>query len=209
MMRMTFFLLVSLLVATCITKHYYADHNSNVIALSQRNWGNIVKKGITNKQIYVVHFFKSESGGDNQSYQFSENFETQSEKSKGLFNFAGVDCETDSKLCTEEGITSFPTVKIYPPIPIPAFVPEVSLSLTQAGLDAKKIAAIAQNYVQEEITVVDDDTWKKFKNQKPSVPKAILVTNKGSRKPILWKALSTAFEVGLKLILGKNYIWFG
>ena len=109
--------------AAVAAEHYYQGLDTSVIPLSNANWGNIVLKGRTQEQVTIVHFFKS---GDSQSYQFSESFKAQAEKTKGIFQFGGVDCGSQGGLCAKEGITNFPTIKIYPPMPLPPFVPEVS-----------------------------------------------------------------------------------
>lgn len=38
---------------------------------------------------------------------------------RGVFRIGAVDCEEYPVLCEKEGVTVFPTVKIYPSVPIP------------------------------------------------------------------------------------------
>ena len=76
-----------------------------------------------NEGVVVVHFYKSSDG---KSSEFSTEFEKQAEKMKGIISFNAVNCDREDRLCAKEGVTTeFPTIKIYPPIPIPAFVPDV------------------------------------------------------------------------------------
>lgn len=37
----------------------------------------------------------------------------------GIFKSGSVDCEEHKAICDKEKVTEFPTVKIYPPFPIP------------------------------------------------------------------------------------------
>ena len=37
----------------------------------------------------------------------------------GVFRIGSVDCDEYPKICTEQGVSKFPTFKIYPPIPMP------------------------------------------------------------------------------------------
>lgn len=83
-------------------------------------------------------------------------------------------------------------MKIYPPVPIPPFVPE------KVGLDAKKIAGWASSYVQSQVKDVTDDNLNGILNNNPSVPKVVLISNKDSI-PLLWKAISNAFKVSIYL----------
>ena len=39
-----------------------------------------------------------------------------------MFRIGSVDCKEFKKICDNEGISSYPSYKIYPPIPVPAFV---------------------------------------------------------------------------------------
>ena len=39
-----------------------------------------------------------------------------------MFRIGSLDCKEFRKLCDKEEITSYPSYKIYPPTPIPAFM---------------------------------------------------------------------------------------
>ena len=38
---------------------------------------------------------------------------------RGVFRIGAVDCQEYPALCEKEGVTQFPAIKIYPPVPIP------------------------------------------------------------------------------------------
>jgi hypothetical protein len=44
---------------------------------------------------------------------------------QGVFKVGAVDCYKEWELCEKEKITKTPTVRIYPPSPVPAFDYEV------------------------------------------------------------------------------------
>lgn len=114
--------LLCIILASVKTDNYYSGLEGNVVPLSSKNWANQVVKARTGDNVIIIHFFKSTDG---QSYQFSENFKAQALKTQGIFKFGGVSCDDDSAICAKEGITEFPSVKIYPPLPMPPFIPEV------------------------------------------------------------------------------------
>lgn len=185
-MKITAVLVILTIISAGINAdHLYSSMDGSVVPLKSSNWSSQVVKGRTHGKVIIVHFFKS---GDGQSYEFSQNFKAQAEKTKGIFKWAGLNCGTHADLCNKEGITEFPTVKIYPPIPIPPFVPQ------EAGLDAKKIAAWASGYVPNNVVRVTDDNMNGILNSNPSVPKVLLISNK-DKIPLLWKAISNAFKV--------------
>ena len=37
----------------------------------------------------------------------------------GIFRIGSVDCETQADICKTEGVSKFPTVRMYPTFPIP------------------------------------------------------------------------------------------
>jgi len=59
---------------------------------------------------------------------------------KGIVYFFGVDCNNHMDLCEKEKITKFPTVRIFPPLPVPAYDYE-------GELDGKKVVNEASRYV--------------------------------------------------------------
>lgn len=40
-------------------------------------------------------------------------------ENKGIFRIGAVDCSDFENICKKEGVTKFPTVKLYPPFPAP------------------------------------------------------------------------------------------
>lgn len=46
---------------------------------------------------------------------------------KGVFRFGAVNCDEDTEICNKEKITKTPTVRIYPPHPVPPLDHEVKI----------------------------------------------------------------------------------
>jgi hypothetical protein len=90
-------------------------------------------------------------------------------------------------VCEKEKVTKFPTIRVYPPQPMPNFDYD-------GELDTKKILSLAAGYLQNnvlELTSSNLDTWLK---EAPAVPKVILFTDK-TGVPTIYKGLSLNFEV--------------
>ena len=117
-------ILVLSLIALSITKPIYNFKTSFVTQLTPLNFNDQVSKYRQNTHyVSVVHFYKS-SGNislylDGQSEAFVPEMDKWNNEYKGVFRIGAVDCEEYLNLCEKEGVTQFPTVKIYPSVPIP------------------------------------------------------------------------------------------
>lgn len=56
---------------------------------------------------------------DGFSLNFVEEFDKWTNEFNGVYRVGSVDCDDFPKLCADQSITTFPTFKVYPPIPIP------------------------------------------------------------------------------------------
>ena len=48
-------------------------------------------------------------------------YEKFSIENKGMFRIGAINCADFKAMCDKEDITEFPTYKVYPPLPVPAF----------------------------------------------------------------------------------------
>lgn len=176
--------LVALLVLAVACENLYKDNKSAVITVTRQNWDSQVMAKRNIGHTLIVHFYKSSDG---KSPRFKNTFNEEANKSQGIFQFFGIDCEADHALCAKEDIKQFPALKIYPPVPIPSPEPDFEL-------DLKKAVRIASNYVQSKVVEVNDDNFQQKLGENPAVPKVLLFTDKPG-VPILYKALSLAFDV--------------
>ena len=54
---------------------------------------------------------------------------------KGIFRIGSVNCEEEGSICSKEKIDKYPTLRIYPAFPAPAF----DLDLSGDDFDVKKL----------------------------------------------------------------------
>ena len=59
------------------------------------------------------------SNTDEKSEDMVSDYNTFATENKGIFRIGSVDCGDFADVCKKEGVESFPTVKVYPPYPIP------------------------------------------------------------------------------------------
>lgn len=112
-----------------------------------------------------------------------------------MLRIGSVECTEWTKICEKEGITNYPTYRVFPPSPIPA----VDLPVPEEGksdytLDTDKLKKLAFKYIGSrviDITVANHDV---FKADNPGMPKVLLFTE-SKKAPIIFRALSTYFDV--------------
>lgn len=61
-----------------------------------------------------------------QSKDIKGSYEKFSLENKGVFRVGAVNCEESEAICKKEGVTTTPTIKIYPPFPAPIFDLDIS-----------------------------------------------------------------------------------
>jgi len=181
------------LIGYIAAKPLYNSLSSDVINLTDKNWDNQVKKSRLKKDVWVVHFYR---GNDGFSKAFSDDFKKTSENMDGILKFGGISCDEYFSLCSKEGIQKFPTVKVYPPQPIPTYIFE-------GELVAKKIAGSAAGYVSSLVQEVTDDNVEGFLKNNTAMPKVILFTDKETT-PLLWKAISITFEEKMSMGIARK-----
>jgi hypothetical protein len=104
-----------------------------------------------------------------------------------MYNLAAINCDENPDTCEREGVSEYPTFRIYPPHPIP------SIDLKKDNYSLKKLKKRAGSFVENrviEITSVNHDT---FIQDNPGKPKVLLFTE-SKDTPIIYKALSYNFD---------------
>lgn len=89
-------------------------------------------------RLEVIFYFKNRVEASSKRDQGQ--YEKFAIENKGMFRIGSMDCVEFAKICEKEGITEFPTYKVYPPVPIPAFAFENDKS-KEVDTDALKKAA--------------------------------------------------------------------
>lgn len=159
----------------------YDALQSEVAVISQTNWMAQVVKGRQNDNIILVHFL---NGEDAQSQTFAKEFTAKAAEYKGVYLMGYVDCRKDAPLCRKEGVASFPTLRIYPPLPLPH---------ETLALDVKAALSRASKFLKSYLTEVDDDNVTGFLNTDMTLPKVLYFADKPGA-PLLLRALSRNFH---------------
>jgi hypothetical protein len=135
----------------------------------------------------VSNFLTFEDKSDQGQY---EKFAIEN---KGMFRIGSVECKEFKALCDKEGITEFPTYKIYPPMPIPAFVSEQDKT---KGVNTDALKKAAYKFVGNRVIDITINNIDTFVNDNPGKPKMLLFAETKSA-PMVYRALSTYFDVSL------------
>ena len=118
------FVIISFLGAISAMSLY--DNNlSNVVNLNPKNFGDQIIQNRSKNIISIVHFYKLDDG---KSRGIKLVYEKFAEETDGLFKVTALNCKEFTDICEKQEIREFPTFKIYPPLPAPAFNYEVNSS---------------------------------------------------------------------------------
>lgn len=183
-MKTAFILALLVIGASC--ENLYGNTKYSVVTVSAKNWDTQVNAKRNIGHVVIAHFYRADDG---RSRSFRDVFDDEAKKSKGIFNFVGIDCQENMAICNREDVRDFPAIKVYPPVPIPVLPADTEL-------DMKKIVRQASGFVQSKVIEITDDNVQQKMGENPAVPKVLLFTDKPGT-PILYKALSLAFHVVL------------
>lgn len=107
------------------SKPIYNFKKSYVTQLTSFNYNNQVQKIRQNtKYVTIVHFYKYDGTFltyllDGKSLKLVEDIDKWTDQYNGVFRIGAVDCDEYPQICKDQGVKTFPTVKVYPPIPMP------------------------------------------------------------------------------------------
>jgi hypothetical protein len=168
-------------------KSAYDPIKSTVQILNTKNF----EKQVTHnreKGISVVQFYKDNDASSKRDVGQYEKF---AQEHKMMFRIGAVECNEFKSICENEGITSFPAYKVYPPVPAPAFLYDGPSTET---LDTDKLKKSVYRYVGNRVIEITSANHDTFKKENPNKPKMLLFTDKKTT-PITYRALSTYFDV--------------
>ena len=106
---------------------------------------------------------------------------------KNIFRVLAVNCGNYPDICSKEEVVDLPVVRIFPPMPIPAFDVEGEIT-------TKKIARLCARHIENNVIQISSSNIDTFVMDSPSVPKVLLFSEK-KKVPFMFKALSAAFKV--------------
>jgi len=113
-------------------------------------------------------------------------------ENKGMFRIGSVECTEWKKICDNEGVTTYPSYKIYPPIPIPTSF----IEMEGKEVDTDKLKKTAFKYIGNRVIDITSTNIETFLKDNPGKPKMLLFANNKSA-PIVYRALSTYFDVSV------------
>jgi hypothetical protein len=131
----------------------------------------------------IVHYYKKDDGkSEAEIKQEYIDFATEND---GIFKANAVNCDEHADICIKEGVKTYPTVKIYPPLPIPVNDYDLETKFTNKVL-RQKVA----KYVVDKTTEITQANLKVFLEEDVSTPKVLLFTKAPKGTPWAYKVLS-------------------
>ena len=158
----------------------YEKTNPDVFFLNNQNFDKQVTKK-RDKSVSIVHFYKKR---DNKAW--ANEIKELAKDWQGVYVIGVIDCEVNKAACDAQDVTTTPTIKVYPPLPAPVQIYEGEVS-------GKSLNNFCARFVPSLAVDLSEENSETFLNEKPSMPKVILFTEK-SGVPTLFKALSSTFE---------------
>jgi len=111
-----------------------------------------------------------------------------------MLRVGAVDCTNQADLCKKEGVSGdLPRYRVYPPYPVP------TQDLEGVELDTDKLKKMCYRYIGSRVIDITASNHDMFKTDNVGKPKMLLFTEKKGI-PIVYKALSTYFDVSLTQI---------
>jgi hypothetical protein len=156
------------------------------------------QKQVTNnreKGISIVQFY---NGDEQASKSHQGQYEKFAIENKGMFRIGTINCKDFKSICDKEEMTEFPSYKVYPPIPVPAF--EVKQG---AELDTDTLKKSAYRFIGNRSIDLNSNNIKTFIEDQPMRPKMLLFTETKSA-PMVYRALSTYVDKTLEFGMVKK-----
>jgi len=161
----------------------YDAGRSTLINLNPMNFDTQITNNRNKNIISFIHFYSPDDGKSNE---LKEVFIELDKEYSGMFKLAGLNCKKYKDLCSKEGVTEFPTYKIYPPLPAPPMKYE-------GKIEPKKIISYLGRFVENKAQELNNNNFDDFISSKSNIPKILLFTNK-KNIPLIFKRLSLQFD---------------
>jgi len=178
-------LFVALLLVLSLSERLYSDTKSKVIMLTGLNFNKWVTS-VRSKGISIVHFYQKYD--DLSKSKILREFGSLSEELNGIAFFGAVSCDDESAICEKEGITKYPTVRIYPRSPIP------TMDFVENEYSIEEIKKSALRTIEGNTIEITQTNIETFLKDNPTKPKVLYFTDKPKGVPVTIKALSQSFE---------------
>jgi hypothetical protein len=137
------------------------------------------------KGISIVQFYKKDDG---RSKNEKSDYENMGLELKDMIRVGALDCGSFAKICDAEGVTTYPTYKVYPPFPVPVQTYEGD------ALDIAKLKKMATKHIGNRAIDINQSNHETFIEDDISTPKILLFTDKEKGYPLTFRALSVHFD---------------
>ena len=163
----------------------------SVAPVTRSDFDSVINK-FRDRMVSAVYFYKPE---ESDSEKYFEPFNQVAGELRGMFKFAGVNCNDQEKLCKDEGIAldgQFPQIMVYPMRPFSAEpLPREDFEKLADDKGLKK--TLYKLLSSEFVKPLTEETLEAFLSHEELIPKVILLSNKKVTPP-LFKAISTEFH---------------
>ena len=174
----TFFFILFNIIASKKDGELYDPGRSTLINLNPMNFDTQITNNRNKDVISFIHFYSPDDG---KSPQLKDVFIELDKEYSGMFKLAGLNCKKYKDLCSKQGVTDYPTYKIYPPLPAPPMKYE-------GKIEPKKIIAYLGRFVDNRVQELNNNNFDEFISSKSNIPKILLFTNKKTI-PLIFKRL--------------------
>ena len=164
----------------------YDAGRSTLINLNPMNFATQITNNRNKQVIAFIHFYSPDDGKSNQ---LKDVFVELDKEYSGMFKLAGLNCKKYKDLCSKQGVTDFPTFKVYPPLPAPPMKYE-------GKIETKYIISYLGKFVGNKVQELNNNNFDDFIHTKPNIPKVLLFTDK-KNVPLIFKRLSLEFDVSI------------
>ena len=109
------FLILLVIITNVLLKdkgELYDAGRSTLINLNPMNFDTQITNNRNKEIIAFIHFYSPDDG---KSPQLKDVFIELDKEYSGMFKLAGLNCKKYKDLCSKQGVTDYPTYKIYPP----------------------------------------------------------------------------------------------
>jgi len=161
----------------------YDAGRSTLINLNPMNFDTQITNNRNKEIISFIHFYSPDDGKSNQ---LKDVFIELDKEYSGMFKLAGLNCKKYKDLCSKQGVTDYPTYKIYPPLPAPPMKYE-------GKIEPKYIISYLGRFIGNKAQELNNNNFDEFINGRSNIPKVLLFTNK-KNIPLIFKRLSLQFD---------------
>lgn len=188
-MQLSRLIVLCALFGTSLSAPLYESNNSDVAVYSQLNFEKQVTKS-RDKGISIVHYYKDSDG---KSSKIKKDYDEFASGNKGIFRIGSCNCDDHPKICANEKVDKFPTIRVYPQFPAPTQDLDMEKPFEQKNL--KKLAG---RFISDKTIEITQNNHKTFVEENVQTPKVLLFTNSKKGTPFMFRALSQHFEKTLE-----------